>query len=280
MKKLSLAILFISVTQALSAQFYYNDLLQHQQHLDRHKQYKTQKVTRIEARSSADQDAPGVEPLMVEQSYNTSYSQLKSRASNVTGKSATTNYYNPQGLLYKTVDSSEASVTTYDYQYQEGNQLVRIMSTSVPMGQKIKTIETHQWIYDSTGKPVKMIRVRDQYDSSEIALHYDAQGRVADEQIYRKAVGGEKTFYYYDDAGRLTDIVRYQEKLGKLMPDFTFDYDGEGRLLQMMVVQNGGMNYQTWRYAYNTQGFLRTESCYNREKKLVGKVEYTYELKR
>jgi hypothetical protein len=280
MKKLSLAILFITVTQALSAQFYYNDLVQHQQHLERHKLYKAQKVTRIEARSSGEQDAPGVEPLIVEQSYNPSYSQLKSRASNVTGKSATTNYYNPQGLLYKTVDSSDASVTTYDYQYQEGSHLSRITSTSVPIGQKTKTIETHQWIYDSTGKPVKMIRIRDQYDSSEIALHYDPQGRVADEQIFRRAVAGEKTFYYYDDGGRLTDIVRYQDKLGKLMPDFTFDHDGEGRLLQMMVVQNGGMNYQTWRYAYNAQGLLRSESCYNREKKLIGKVEYTYELKR
>lgn len=280
MKKLSFAILFITVAQALSAQFYYNDLLQHQQHLDRHKIYKAQKVTRIEARSSADQDAPGVEPLIVEQTYNASYSQLKSRTSNVTGKSAITNYYNPQGLLYKTVDSSDASVTTYDYQYQEGNRVARITSTSIPIGQKIKTIETHQWVYDTTGKAMKMIRIRDQYDSSEITLQYDAQGRVAEEQVMRKGVAGEKTYYYYDDAGRLTDIVRFQEKLGKLMPDFTFDYDGEGRLSQMMVVQNGGVSYQIWRYAYNAESLLRTETCYNREKKLVGKVEYTYEFKR
>lgn len=270
----------MAVVQSLSAQFYYNDLLQHQQHLDRHKSYKAQKVTRIEAKSSADQDAPGVEPLVVEQTYNASYSQLKSRTSNVTGKSAITNYYNTQGLLYKTVDSSDASVTTYDYQYQEGNRVTRITSTSIPIGQKTRTIESHQWVYDSTGKPLKMIRVRDQFDSTEIALQYDAQGRVAEEQVLKKGVAGEKTYYYYDDAGRLTDIVRYQEKLGKLMPDFTFDHDSDGRLLQMMVVQNGGMNYQIWRYAYYPDGLLRTETCYNREKKLVGKVEYTYDLKR
>lgn len=280
MKKLGLIFLLITGAQALSAQYYYNDLLLHQQHLDRHRLHKAQKVARIEAKSSTDQDAPGVEPLLVEQNYNASYSQLKSRASNVTGKSAITNYYNPQGLLYKTVDSGEASVTTYDYQYLDGGKLGKITSTSVPLGQKVKTMETHQWVYDSIGKPLKMFRIRNQFDSSEIVLHYDAEGRVADEQIVRKNLPGEKTFYYYDDGGRLTDIVRYQEKLGKLMPDFTFDYDTEGRLVQMMVVQNGGMNYQTWRYAYNSQGLLRAESCFNREKKLVGKVEYTYEWKR
>ena len=280
MKKLIHAFLFMTVAHSVSAQFYYNDLLQHQQHLDRHKLYKAQKVTRIAARSSADQDAPGVEPLVVEQTYNASYSQLKSRASNVTGKSAITNYYNPQGLLYKTVDSSDASVTTYDYLYQDGNKVARITSTSTPIGQKTRTTESHQWLYDSMGKPLKMIRVRDQVDSSEIILQYDADGRVTEEQALRKGITGEKTYYYYDDAGRLTDIVRFQEKLGKLMPDFTFDYDGDGRLLQMMVVQNGGVSYQIWRYAYTAEGLLHTESCYNREKKLVGKVEYTYELKR
>lgn len=279
MKKFTSTVLLLALMQAASAQFYYNDLVTNQQNLDRHRQYREQKVQKIIARSSSDLEAPGVEPLMVEQVYNASYSQLRTRTSNLTGKSSISNYYNPQGQLYRTVDSSENAVTTYEYQY-DGRLLNQITSTSVPQGQKIRTVELHQWIYDSLGRPVKMLRIRDQADSSEIRFTLDAKGLVTEEQVFRRSLGGEKIFYYYDDQGHLTDVVRYQDKLGKLIPDFTFDYDGQGRISQKMVVQNGGMDYQVWRYAYNAQGLMVTEACYDRQKKLVGKVEYTYEMKR
>jgi hypothetical protein len=224
-------------------------------------------------------EAPGTTPLTIEQAYNSSYSQLKTRTSTNTSTSSITNYYNAQGQLYRTVDSSENAITSYDYQYQ-GEKINTITSTSVAAGEKQKTIETHTWFYDEQGKPVRMLRVRDQRDSSEIRLTLDEKGQVAEEQVFRKNIPGEKIYYYYDDGGRLTDVVRYQDKLGKLIPDHTFDYDSNGKLVNMMVVQNSGMDYVNWRYEYDPRGLLTRESCFSRQKKLVGKVEYSYEFKR
>lgn len=279
MKKLALICIVLPLAQLLQAQFYYNDLIQQQQHLNRHQQYREQKVLRIVATSRASDDMQDVTPLTVEQQYNNSYSQLKTQTSAVSGRSSIANYYNGQGQLYKTVDSSDNAVTTYEYQYQ-GNNLANITSSSVPLGEKTRTVEVHQWSYDSLGKPMQMLRIRNGSDSSLIRLSYDNSGNVSEEQVFKNGVAGEKVFYYYDEQHRITDIVRYQDKLGKLMPDFTFDFNPQGQLSQMMVVQNGGTNYQTWRYSYNNRGLLTAEACYDRQKKLVGKVEYTYEFKR
>lgn len=279
MKKLALICIVLPLAQLLQAQFYYNDLIQQQQHLNRHQQYREQKVLRIVATSRASDDMQDVTPLTVEQQYNNSYSQLKTQTSAVSGRSSIANYYNGQGQLYKTVDSSDNAVTTYEYQYQ-GNNLANITSSSVPLGEKTRTVEVHHWSYDSLGKPMQMLRIRNGSDSSFIRLIYDNSGNVSEEQVFKNGVGGEKVFYYYDEQHRITDIVRYQDKLGKLMPDFTFDFNPQGQLSQMMVVQNGGTNYQTWRYSYNNRGLLTAEACYDRQKKLVGKVEYTYEFKR
>ena len=279
MKKLALICIFLPLAQLLQAQFYYNDLIQQQQHLNRHQQYREQKVLRIIATSKASDDMQDVTPLTVEQQYNNSYSQLKTQTSAISGRSSIANYYNGQGQLYKTVDSSDNAVTTYEYQYQ-GNNLANITSSSVPLGEKTRTVEVHHWSYDSLGKPMQMLRIRNGSDSSFIRLSYDNSGNVSEEQVFKNGVAGEKVFYYYDEQHRITDIVRYQDKLGKLMPDFTFDFNPQGQLSQMMVVQNGGTNYQTWRYSYNNRGLLTAEACYDRQKKLVGKVEYTYEFKR
>ena len=193
-------------------------------------------------------------------------------------RSSMTNYYNAQGQLYRTVDSSENAITTYEYQYQD-NKLLVVNSSSIPPGEKQKTVETHTWLYDAEGRPDKMIRTREG-DTLELQFTKDAKGLVNQEQVFRKSVGGEKIYYYYDEQGMLSDVVRYQDKLGKLIPDYTFDYDGSGRISAKMVVQNGGKDYVTWRYEYNANGLVTKESCYDKQKKLVGKVEYSYEMKK
>jgi hypothetical protein len=53
-----------------------------------------------------------------EQSFNNSYTQLKTTAALKSGtKSAMVNYYNSAGYLYRTVDSSQESVSIYEYAY-------------------------------------------------------------------------------------------------------------------------------------------------------------------
>lgn len=218
----------------------------------------------------------------MEQWFNNSYTQLKT-ATQIPGakeKSVMINYYNLQGQLYRTVDSSENSITVYEYGYNPEGKLVSIQNTSRSAEDKLKTTESHTWIYNDNGFPEKMIRVRENADTMEIMLLADKNGNVSEEQSFRKGVAGDKVYYYYNEAGKLTDIVRYQDKLGKLIPDYTFDYNSDGNLSEMMVVQQSGKDYLVWRYEYNSNGLKKREAAYNRQKRLAGSVEYSYEMKK
>jgi len=260
-------------------QFYYNDLVMNRQGNEKHQLHRKYKVMRITVRSSAETDAQGAEPLTIEQAYNTSFSQLRTRTSANVSRSTLTNLYNPQGLLYRTVDSGLNAISVYEYQY-EGDRLSSVTSTGYVPGEQQKAVETHAWSFNGEGCPARMVRSRKGFDSTEIRLRCDEQGRVTEEQTFRKGVAGEKVYYYYDEKGRLSDVVRYQEKLGRLIPDYTFDYNDAGQLVKMMVVQNSGMDYLTWTYEYDAQGLPIRESCFNRQKKRIGMVEYSYEMKR
>lgn len=277
----SILIAFAILASGIQArgQFYYNDVVLNRQGNEKHQLYRKLKVMRITARSSAETGDPGAEPLTLEQSYNSSFSQLKTRTSANSSQSSQTNYYNAQGLLYRSVDSSVNVITQYEYQY-EGDRLSALTSTGFTPGDSQKAVETHQWTFDARGCPVRMVRLRKGFDSSEVRFRCDEQGRVTEEQAFRKETGGEKIYYYHDTEGRVTDVVRYQDKLGKLIPDYTFDYNTEGQLSERMVVQNGGVDYLTWKYEYDAQGLPVRESCFSRQKKRIGTVEYRYEIKR
>ena len=87
-------------------------------------------------------------------------------------------------------------------------------------------------------------------------------------------------FYYYDDKNRLTDIVRFNEKLKQLLPDYIFEYEDNGELSTMTVIPEGSSDYQKWYYKYDDSGLRLAEFCYNKKTELLGKIEYDYEASR
>ena len=48
----------------------------------------------------------------------------------------------------------------------------------------------------------------------------------------------------------------------------------------MVNVQGGGIDYLTWQYTYNEKGLKAKETCSNKQKQLIGRVEYQYEYKK
>jgi YD repeat-containing protein len=278
----SLFLIFFIFTgsSSLKAQFYYQDILTNRGNHDQFQLFKKARVTRMTGKS-IEGNGEATEGFIMEQVFNSSYSQVKT-ATQVPGGSKTTlvNYYNGQGYLYRTVDSNDNSTTVYDYKYNDKGELASIVNTGKSSADKVKSTESHNWYYNDQGVPEKMLRIREGTDTMELRFVADDKGRVTEEQVFNKNMPGNKVYYYYDDAGRLTDIVRYQEKLGKLIPDYTFDYGDNGRLSEMMVVQQGGKDYLTWRYQYNEQGLKQKESCYTKQKRLAGSVEYSYEMKK
>ncbi len=266
---------------ALHAQYYYQDIITNKSNHEQFQLMKKEKVTGVTIKS-VEATGETTEGFFMEQLFNNSYTQLKTttRLPAAKEKSVMVNYYNQQGYLYRTVDSSENSITIYEYSYVPDGRMASILNTSRSQEDKTKTTESHTWIYNDKGIPEKMVRVRENADTMEIRLAADDKGNVTEEQSFRKGIAGDKVFYYYDETGRLTDIVRYQDKLGKLIPDYTFDYNAEGRLAEMMVVQQSGKDYLIWKYDYNANGLKKREACYTKQKRLEGSMEYSYEMKK
>jgi hypothetical protein len=263
----------------LKAQFFFRDLVSTYQNLEQYKLLKTNKVNRVTL-SSFEANGEPTENFVCEQVVNNSYSQVKTTTSSaLTGKSTLTNLYNSSGLLYRTVDSSDESLTYYQYQYDSLGRIAIISSVAYGYADKIKTNELHTWHYDVNGIAESMWRVKDNGDSMLVKLKHDEKGNITEEESFKKNTSYEKIYYYYDSLNHLTDIVRFNEKKKKLLPDYMFEYSPDNRISQMITVQDGGVDYLIWRYEYDSKGLKKTERCYNKRKQFVGRIEYKYETR-
>jgi len=268
------------VPSELKAQYYYKDILISQYNLEQFKLAKTAKVTRVNLQSF-EADGRPTEDFICNQTYNNTYSQVKTYSNApITGESLLTAYYNFQGLIYKSVDSSKESAVVYDYKFDSTGRLSSIGTSSAGYGDKVRETEDHQWFYNSKGQPERMLKVKNGNDTSIVKFTYDEKGNIAEEESFWRNSSQDKVYYYYDDKNRMTDVVRYNARARKLLPDYMFEYDGENRLSQMVNVQGGGIDYFTWQYTYNEKGLKAKETCSNKQKQLIGRVEYQYEYKK
>ena len=124
-----------------------------------------------------------------------------------------------------------------------------------------------------------MLKIINDKDSTEYRFTADEKGNIGDEQLFRRNVGLDRLYYYYDDEHHLTDIVRYDKKLKRLLPDFMFEYDDNGRVIQKITtLSTASKNYLIWRYIFNEKGLKTKEALFNKQKELTGKIEYAYAL--
>jgi hypothetical protein len=196
--------------------------------------------------------------------------------SQATAKSWLTAYYNTKGLLEKSVDSNELSVSNTLYEYDAAGKIMRITSIAQSSDDDFTTAltEVHQYSYNDKGLPVNMLKIKNGKDSSLIDFLLDDKGNVTDE--IEPGRNGKHFYYYYDDKKRLTDIVKYNVVQKALRADFMFEYDEEDRVVQMITVDEGTSGeYSTWRYIYN-DGLRIIEKCFSKNKQLLGYVEYEY----
>ncbi len=133
-------------------------------------------------------------------------------------------------------------------------------------------VEWHLYHYGANGLPVKMIRVKNETDSSTILFSLDEQNNVS---IEKDSKTGNTYYYYYDAKKRLTDVVHLNPFNQKMLPDYLFEYNGAGQITQMTSTEEGGSYYYIWRYSYDN-GLRIKEKCYSKEKRLMGSIEYEY----
>ena len=106
-------------------------------------------------------------------------------------------YYNAEGFLVKTADSSADVVTTSLYQYDASGRLSSISSNSVPVNDPAEK-EVHTWHYNSNGQPVDMVKIKDGTDTTLVSFVPDEQGNPGEEKAMRNKNSLGSIYYYFD----------------------------------------------------------------------------------
>lgn len=256
------------------AQYFFKDLVMPSRNSELIKLYKAQNIHSVKLRSYEGNGA-ATEGFEGEQIISNDYSTITTRTSSeVSAASELKTFYDAEGKIIRTIDTTDGSSSENKYVYK-GQQLVSVTNVSVSTGQS-REEESHIWSYNADGKPEKMIKVRNSVDSTYYSFAPDEKSNVGEENGRRKGTVLPSVYYYYDDKGRLTDIVRYNKKAGRLLPDYMFEYNEKNQVTAMIVVPEGSDDYQRWIYEYDERGLKVKETCFNKRKQMLGRIEYSY----
>lgn len=272
MKTTFLLLSFSLVSASLQAQYYYKELLGLEESSALHQTYRGQQVRRVEVRSY-DAEGQRLEGFRVAQSYDPAARLLTTVSESPNGApSVLRSWSDASGRVVRTVDSGASSVTTTEYTYRDG----KLASSRSRSGEGVAVLEElHLWTWNG-GVPEQMLRIKNGRDTTTIQFVQDEKGQVAEERTIRKGSAGEPYFYYYNEAGRLSDVVRFNQRAKRLLPEYLLEWDGEGRVIQRITVPALSSDYLIWRYQWDGRGLKVREAVYDKGKTLQGKVEYTY----
>ena len=272
-------VLFALLTSGFYAksQYFYKDIVQTLQNRDNWKLLMEQKVREVNIFSidANNEMTPGfvcTQKIASDFSYISTFTKSAN-----TAESTLTTFYGTDGKLIKTEDTSDTykSITLYDY--NEKGAISSLLNNSVQTDNQVGATEKHVWIYEN-GKIQRMLKIKGETDTTIVNLVKDKVGNIIEEKSVRGGQALPSFYYYYDSAGRLTDIVRYSPKAQRMLPDYVFEYDEDDRLISMIIVTAGSKDYQKWNYTYNASGLKDSETCFDKKKQLIVKINYKYNL--
>ncbi len=274
MKRFLIASILFSGLSA-SAQYYYKDIIGTQETAATMKLYQQHKVNRV-VLNSFDGDGTKSDAFYVEQTFSPASNVLKTiTRSGLTIESVLTTYLNTNGQVAKTIDSSAAVVSTSVYNYNNEGLLTSVQQSSIDAKNAFAQYEEHLWQYEN-GKVNRLLRIKNKVDTSIVEFKIDEAGNITEEMSIRKGTNSEPVYYYYDDHNRLTDIVRYNNKARKLLPEYMFEYSANNQVIQRITVPSNSSDYLIWRFQYDNKGLKIKEAIYDKHKQLNGKIEYQY----
>ncbi len=275
MKFLLTLVCFTFLAEGYS-QYYFNDVLATQVSNDQYKLIRANKIKKVTA-LSYEPDNTVAEGFKLEQEISLDGKKIILNAITSGGKQETTTNQYDLNRLKRTQSISNRIDSRTEYTYTEKGLLQKIVFTSKDTALKSGTSEAHEYTYNETGLPVSMLRIKNGKDTMTVEFIKDEQGLIAEERWKIKGREIETYYYYYDAKKQLTDIVRFNSRLKKFLPDYLYEYDAFGRVSQMTQVSLSSASYIVWKYTYNDKGFKTEETGLDKEKNIVGKMVYTYE---
>jgi hypothetical protein len=270
-------VFFIAVyfnSSAANAQYYYKDVLSTLQQNKEFSILKNANIKLIKISSFDENDQPS-DGFFCEKKINKTFTQSQMLSkSNITGQSLLVTDYNNKGEVVKTTTTTPTTDNTVEFQYDQNGNILLITTNTIADGDSSGITETHQYFYEN-GKPVKMLRKKNNKLISTITFVLDDKGNVIEEDPSGNTID-KKYYYYYDDHNRLTDIVHFNVIAKKLLPDYMFEYSTGTQPKQMISVDETGRNYFIWKYAYDDKNLPDIQKCFSKEKNLLGTIQFDY----
>ncbi|HPH32816.1 MAG TPA: hypothetical protein PLB49_13235 [Chitinophagaceae bacterium] len=281
MKFLLLPFLLIS-SLSLHAQYYYDDIVGTRETNRLMQTYLGQKVRMVTATGYDNKGVKATDFTEV-QEIKENGRLLRLSAIRNFKKVVTLSRFDEQGRVISITDSAADIQSITLYNYDVAGRVSKVENKVLDSTNAFNHTETHWWYYNEKGLPVTMWRVisnngaENSTDSLEIRFTTDEEGNTGEERTFRKGVETGYLYYYYDDQHRLLDIVRFNTRLKKLLPDVMFEYDENGRIVQKTTTTSSlHLGYLIWRYIYNENGLKTKEVLFNSDKQITGRIEFSY----
>ena len=277
MKALFFIVFTCFLANSLFSQHYYKDLVLTGDLSKKRALYESNKVKSVRMNSFDNLDKP-IDKFSCNQSVAGNYSEIKTITTDpLTGTSESNSLFDAKGMLIKTVDTSEGNRTITTYGYNQAGQLTVVTSQSISPGD-FNSREQHLWTYAANGKPQSMVKIKNGTDTTHIEFVLDDKGNVIEERSRINGLLQPTIYYYYDLENRLTDIVRYNMRAKRMLPDYMFEYNEQGQLHTMLTPMQNMGDYQKWYYTYDAKGLKQKDECFSKSKALIGRIEYQYQF--
>ncbi len=271
-------LLKIVVSGAAIAQFYYNDLLSTQLVEQRQTIYKAQqvkKITEIPIRANGEVEQKWQQWTLINRSADT----LMQYRLEDEKESIITICFDKNGRISNQTENQPEQRNASIYERNENGSIkvIRNEFTDSLLGFSEK--EIHQWVYDSNGIPKSMWKIVESSDSKadsiEIRFTADSLNRVVEERSFKRGKEMGFYYYYYNESGQLSDIVRYHEKWKRLIPLYLFEYE-KGQLIEKRQLTGGNeFSYLSWNYRYDNSGLLIEEKLLSSNSS-TGSIRFNY----
>jgi YD repeat-containing protein len=277
MKTLFFIVFTCFLANSLFSQYYYKDLVLTSELAKKRALYQSNKVKGVRMNSFDNLDRP-IEKFSCNQAVGNNFSEIKTVTTDpLTGTSESNNFFDQKGMLVKSIDTSEGNKTVTTYGYNQSGQLTVVTSQSSSPG-NFNSHEQHFWTYTAAGKPQTMIKIKNGTDSTHIEFVLDDKGNVIEEKSRVRGILQPGIYYYYDLENRLTDIVRYNIRAKRMLPDYMFEYNEQGQLHTMLTPMQNMGDYQKWYYTYDAKGLKQKDEVFSKSKELIGRIEYQYQF--
>lgn len=260
----------------LQAQYYLQDMVQAGKTAANFAAMKNAGVKKMTA-AGFDADGSIMQGFLLEQELDVRENTLTTVSqSDFTGKSKVITGFFPDGKPEKSTETSGSFTSISRYSYRTDGKLEQLMITGSDTLQNFSVTEVHRYAYDVNGKVSEMWRLKNGTDSTRVVFITAENGLPGEEQWWKGNRKTETWYYYYNDKGQLTDVARYNPRARRILPDFLFEYNVKGQLIQQTTIPSGSNQYRIWKYQYDSRGLKIRESISNKNKLQEGYITYNY----